>query len=143
MPQTPDAIKTNLAALDRMYESWRRKDLAGLLACFTEDCEYEDMAIAETWRGHEGIRKFYDQVFAGMPDFHVIFTRRFATEHDGAGEWTITGTVQPGMAGLTTSRAVRFTGLSTYAFVAGRIRQVRDCWDFRALERQLQPPGAS
>jgi steroid delta-isomerase-like uncharacterized protein len=139
----PEAIATNLAALDRMYESWRRKDLAGLLSCFTEDCEYEDMAIAETWRGHEGIRKFYDQVFAGMPDFHVIFTRRFATAHDGAGEWTITGTVQPGMAGLTNSRAVRFTGLSTYAFVAGRIRQVRDCWDFRSLERQLQPPGAS
>jgi steroid delta-isomerase-like uncharacterized protein len=138
MSHTPDAIRTNLAALDRMYESWRRKDLDGLLSCFTEDCEYEDMTIAETFHGHDGIRRFFDQVYAGMPDFHVVFTRRFATEQDGAGEWTITGTVQPGMAGLTTTRAVRFTGLSTYAFTAGRIRQARDCWDFRVLERQLQ-----
>jgi steroid delta-isomerase-like uncharacterized protein len=138
MSTTPDTIPTNLAVLDRMYESWRRKDLDGLLSCFTKDCEYEDMTIAETFRGHDGIRKFFDQVYAGMPDFHVVFTRRFATEQDGAGEWTITGTVQPGMAGLTTSRAVRFTGLSTYAFTGGRIRHVRDCWDFRVLERQLQ-----
>jgi steroid delta-isomerase-like uncharacterized protein len=138
MSTTPASPETNLAALDRMYESWRRKDLEGLLSCFTEDCEYEDMTIAETFRGHEGIRRFYEQVFAAMPDFHVVFTRRFAAARDGAGEWTITATLQPGMAGLTTPRAVRFTGLSTYAFAAGRIRQARDCWDFRALERQLQ-----
>jgi len=138
MANTSDTTRTTLAALDRMYESWRRKDLDGLLSCFTEDCEYEDMTIAETFRGHEGIRKFYDQVFTAMPDFHVVFTRRFATPEDGAGEWTITATLQPGMAGLTTLRSVRFTGLSTYAFAGGRIRQARDCWDFRVLERQLQ-----
>jgi steroid delta-isomerase-like uncharacterized protein len=141
MSDADRAATANVAALDRMYECWRTKDLDGLLSCFTEDCEYEDMALAETWRGHDGIRRFFDQVFAGMPDFVVVYTRRFATAQDGAGEWTITGTVQPGMAGLTTPRAVRFTGVSTYAFRGGRITQVRDCWDFRVLERQLTAPG--
>lgn len=141
MAQESDAAAHNVAVLDRMYESWRRKDLAGLLSCFAENCEYEDMALAETWRGHDGIRGFFAQVYAGMPDFNVIFTRRFATMHDGAGEWTITGTMQPGTAGLTAPRAVKFTGLSTYAFSEGRLTRVRDCWDFRVLERQLTAQG--
>jgi steroid delta-isomerase-like uncharacterized protein len=139
MSNPADLSKTNVAALDRMYESWRRKDLEGLLSCFTGDCEYEDMTIAETFHGLDGIRAFYARVFEAMPDFHVIFTRRFASAEDGAGEWTITATLQPPMAGLTAPRKVQFSGLSTYAFAGGRIRQARDCWDFRVLERQLQP----
>lgn len=133
----------NAAILDRMYACWRAVDLRGLLECMAPDCVYEDMAMRESWRGHVEIEQFAQRVWSGLAGFDVRFSRRFATDTDGAGAWTIRGRATGTIAGFTVADApVKFSGLSLYGFRDGRITSVVDCWDFDELRRELERAAA-
>ncbi len=70
--------------LDSLYAAWRAKDVNGILACLTDDCVYEDLAMRVVNRGHEAVAKFVHEVYETMPDFHVEHSLRFATETTAA-----------------------------------------------------------
>lgn len=65
----------------QVREEWKRhsiaedkRDLAGLLSTLTEDCVYELVPSGETWRGHEGARRFYTQLLTAFPDIRFELT---------------------------------------------------------------------
>ncbi len=133
----------NESVLDKLVEAWSAHDIPGLLTLFTEDCVYEDMAMGVVNRGKQELQHFAEEVFKTMPNFHLQFPRRFATEQAGASEWIITATWNGLFEGVDcTGRTIRFTGLSMYTFRDGKLLSNRDCWDYTSMIRQFGVLGA-
>ena len=45
-----------------------RRDIDGLIATLTPECEYELVGTGLRWKGHDGARAFYMELFAAFPD---------------------------------------------------------------------------
>jgi steroid delta-isomerase-like uncharacterized protein len=57
-----EAVKAHMAAEDR-------QDLNATLATFTEDCWYSVPGLGIELRGKDQIRRWYEELFAAIPDF--------------------------------------------------------------------------
>ena len=126
--------ESNEKLLDLNYEAWRAHDVNKIVSYFAEDASYEDMAMGVTFHGKEEIASFASEVFSQMPDFHVEYAKRFATERFGAGQWIITATFDGEFEGIDcTGKRIEFTGLSYYSFESGKIATAQDCWDYTAM----------
>ena len=134
----------NEMLLDELADAWCAHDIPALLALFTDDCLYEDMAMGVVNRGKEDLRRFAEEVFKTMPDFQVKFPIRFTTPQRGASEWVITATWNGAFEGADcTGQGVEFKGLSMYTFRDGKIASNRDCWDYTVMMRQFGVLSAS
>lgn len=128
----------NEKLMDDMYAAWRAHDVEGVAGHFTDDCVYEDMAMGVVNRGKDALRHFVREVYKTMPDFKVVYERRFATETEGAGQWVITATWNGPFEGVDrTGSKIRFTGLSLYQFRDGRISYAKDCWDYTVMMKEF------
>jgi steroid delta-isomerase-like uncharacterized protein len=63
------------AELRRIKRLWvrhsiaeERRDIDGLVATLTPDCVYEIVVTGQRWEGHDGARRFYEELFAAFPD---------------------------------------------------------------------------
>lgn len=65
MPATGalEIVQQHMAAEDR-------QDLDAAVACFTEHCYYEVPGLGVELSGRAEIRRWYEQLFAAVPDFH-------------------------------------------------------------------------
>ena len=45
-----------------------RRDIDGLIATLSPDCVYEIVPTGQRWDGHEGARRFYEELFGAFPD---------------------------------------------------------------------------
>ncbi|MGH8934950.1 MAG: ester cyclase [Acidimicrobiia bacterium] len=61
--------------LAEIRQLWKRhsiaeenRDLEGLLSTLTDDCVYELVGSRTRWEGHEGARRFYEELLAAFPD---------------------------------------------------------------------------
>jgi predicted ester cyclase len=45
-----------------------RRDIDGLLATLAPNCAYEIVPTGQRWKGLEGVRGFYTELFAAFPD---------------------------------------------------------------------------
>jgi hypothetical protein len=45
-----------------------RRDIDGLVATLADECLYEIVPTGQVWRGREGARRFYAELFAAFPD---------------------------------------------------------------------------
>ena len=134
----------NEKVLDQLVEAWCSHDIPSLINLFTDDCLYEDMALGVVNRGKAELQHLAQDVFKTMPDFHLKFPRRFATQDSGASEWVISATWAGPFEDVDCSgRKIVFTGLSMYIFRDGKLASNRDCWDYTSLMRQFGVLGAS
>jgi ketosteroid isomerase-like protein len=92
----------------RLDDAINAHDLAGILACYSEDAVYVGpTGVAE---GHDQIGWLYEQLFKAFPDFHT--TAWFEIEdcnNPTVTEWTYTGT-HTGPILLPDGREVKGTG---------------------------------
>jgi ketosteroid isomerase-like protein len=59
--------------LDRLYDAINRRDLDAILELCTEDSAWdlsEVMPDQTLYRGHEGIRRYFDEIWSIAEDFH-------------------------------------------------------------------------
>lgn len=128
----------NETLIDALQFAWNAHDIDRLLTLFTDDCHYEDMAMGAVSRGHAELRHFAEEVLRTMPDFHLEFPKRFATDDHGASHWVITATWNgPFEERDATGRRIRFSGLSMYSFRNGKFASNVDCWDFTVMMKQF------
>jgi len=124
------------AIFDALENAWSSKDIDALVALFTPDCIYEDMALNARHEGHAGIRDFAEAVFATMPDFTLTFPVRLVTPERGSSHWVISAHWNGPFEGIDrTGHPILFTGLSSYRFRDGRILHNIDCWDYTVMIR--------
>jgi steroid delta-isomerase-like uncharacterized protein len=68
-----DVVKAHMEAEDR-------QDLDATLATFTEDCYYRVMGLGIELRGKAEIRRWYEDLFAAIPDFRNSEERYWEAE---------------------------------------------------------------
>lgn len=117
---------------------WTEHDVDGLMALFTDDGYYEDMALRHPCDSPAKLRDFFEQTFICFPDFVVTLHYAIANDDHGAAEWTMAGTHLADFPGLpTTGKAFSIPGSSIMHFEGDRIRHNRDYWSMTTLKEQL------
>ena len=95
----------------------RAHDLDALVDTFTSQSAWEDVASAETYHGHAGVRQFYGDLFAGFPDFGLEVTRKHVCEESIVLEVVATGTHSAAWKGIpATGKTVRFPLCAIFTF---------------------------
>ena len=51
-----------------------RRDIDGLIATLAPECVYEIVGTGLRWKGHDGARAFYTELFAAFPDNRFALT---------------------------------------------------------------------
>lgn len=124
--------------LEAWAMAWSSHDTEKLLSLFTDDCIYEDVTFGVINRGKEELRAFADGVFAGIPDFKVDLTMRFAAGTWAAMEWVMSGTHKGDFPGMpATGKRFSIRGVTILEFQAGKIRRNSDYWDAASVMRQV------
>jgi predicted ester cyclase len=80
-----------------------RRDIDGLIATLAEDCVYEMVPTAHHWEGHDGARRFYEELFAAFPDDAFALSEIVVGPQGVFEVATLTGTNQGPWAGVAPS----------------------------------------
>ena len=80
MTMTPERDEARQKIVDEHIRLEGKHDLEALVQTFGADPEWHNQAATEILRGHEAIRGFYSDLFAGFPDFWLDIRDRHRTE---------------------------------------------------------------
>ena len=127
---------------ERLIVDWARlmsaHDLDGLLALFTDDAIYEDVALGSVNRGKTSIHTFAAHFLQVFPDVTVELSSRFVTPTHGGAEWVIRGTQSGDLPNIPArGKRMELHGASIMEFAEGKIRRVSDYWDRTLFVEQL------
>ena len=105
------------------------RDVDGLVAIHTKDCEVGNVSVSETFRGHEELREFWTEYRKTFDEMKSTFRNVFATEEGVALEWTTEGT--------SNGEAVSYEGVSILEVEGGKVRRFMAYFDTRDLTPQI------
>jgi ketosteroid isomerase-like protein len=105
------------------------RDVNGLVAIHTKDCEVGNVSVAETFSGYEGLREFWTEYRKTFDEMKSTFRNVFATEEGVALEWTTEGT--------SNGEAVSYEGVSILEVEGGKVRRFMAYFDTRGLTPQI------
>jgi ketosteroid isomerase-like protein len=110
-------------ALRRLEEE---RDVEALVEIHTDDCEVGNVAVPETFEGHDGLREFWTQYRKTFGEMKSVFRNVFADEEGHAAlEWTTEGT--------SGEDSVSYDGVSVLEIEGDRVRRFMAYFDPRRL----------
>ena len=122
--------------LHAYYAAWSAGDPEAVLAFFTEDATFEDLAFEARFVGHEQIRSFVDLTYGGIPDFRIDPDQIVAGAGGAAASWTMSGTHAGDMPGFpATGRPFAVRAASVVTFADDRIARMTDFWNPLSFRR--------
>ena len=113
-------------ALRKLEEN---REVEALVEIHTEDCEVGNVAVSETFRGHDGLREFWTSYRSTFGEMRSEFRNVFVTEEGAALEWTTEGT--------SNGDSVSYAGVSILEVEDGKVRRFMAYFDPRALTPQV------
>jgi steroid delta-isomerase-like uncharacterized protein len=118
---------------DNFVEALRKleedRDVETLVGIHAEDCEVGNVAVSETFRGHDGLREFWTEYRKTFDEMKSTFRNVFATEEGAALEWTTEGT--------SNGDSISYDGVSILEIEDGKVRRFMAYFDPRALTPQI------
>lgn len=94
-----------------------RHDLAGIMATFGDEANYQDAPWGEQHHGRDAVEQYYRDLLTALPDLHIDVLDRVVTEDAVVLEVLISGTQAGPWRGLpATGRPVRFPLCAIYRF---------------------------
>ena len=105
------------------------RDVGALVEIHTEDCEVGNVAVSNTFRGHDGLREFWTEYRKTFGETKSSFRNVFATEKGAALEWTTEGT--------SDGDRVSYDGVSILEIEGGKVRRFMADFDTRDLTPQV------
>ena len=128
----------NRQVVEQHIKAWSNGDIDGIVACFTEDCVFEDMALQTRFEGHDAVREFAVAVFGAIPDFQWTPTRVFG---DGASmciESHFSGTQTGDFPGIpATNKYASARAASVFELQGNKFKRCSDYWDMAAVLKQI------
>jgi hypothetical protein len=115
-----------IEALRKLEEN---EDVEALVEIHTEDCEVGNVAVSETFRGHDGLRELWTSYRSTFGEMRSEFRNVFATEEGAALEWTTGGT--------SNGDSVSYEGVSILELEGGKVRRFMAYFDARDLIPQV------
>jgi steroid delta-isomerase-like uncharacterized protein len=85
-------LAARIAIVDRHIRLENEHDLEGVLATFGDHARYDDEPWGEHYEGRDGVRSFYQQLMAALPDLVIDVQRRHVTDDAILVEVMIRGT---------------------------------------------------
>ncbi len=130
MGQTTEQLLTGY------YAAWQPDNADSILANFTEDAMFEDLAFEASFSGHAQIRSFIELTYSGIPDFKVEPTSIVAGVDCAAAQWTMSGTHAGDLPGLpATGKVFSVRASSVIALRDQLIRSIHDYWNPETFKR--------
>ena len=114
-------------------------DVDQVLALYTDDALWEEVAIGLAASGQDEIRAHLDRLYTAVPDFTVDVTNGFVAGDQAVVEWEISGTYRSDFPGLPPAAGQHFSlrGASVFELADGKIRRYTEYWDAYAFLVQL------
>src|SRR5262249_34985880 len=114
-------------------------DLAGIMATFGHDAEYEDTPWGEHHLGRDAVEQYYRDILTALPDLRIDVQDRIVTDDAVVLEVSISGTQTGTWRGLpATGRPGRFPLCGIYRFTAdGMLASERIYYDRAGVLRQV------
>jgi len=103
--------------VERFAEAFNRRDVEGLLACFTEDATYGDLFYGPH-AGHAALRGMFERMFREGRDYRWQMNSVVMDAHRAAAEWTFSYTATAAVP-RSEGRHVRFSGMSVFDLDGG------------------------
>jgi steroid delta-isomerase-like uncharacterized protein len=127
-------ISLSQEVAERFAEALRRleedRDVEALVAIHTEDCDVGNVAVSETFSGHEGLREFWTGYRKTFGEMKSEFRNIFADDAGRAAlEWTTQGT--------SNGNTVSYDGVSILEIEGDKVSRFRAYFDPRRLTEQL------
>jgi steroid delta-isomerase-like uncharacterized protein len=115
---TIEAVRADrLQQVDRHVELENLHDLDAVMETFGAQPSYDDEPWDEHFRGHDGVRAYYEQLMRAVPDLHIEPQHRHAADDVVVLECTITGTHEGSWHGLpATGRRITLPLCGIYTF---------------------------
>jgi steroid delta-isomerase-like uncharacterized protein len=136
----PTRLKARLAIVEEHVNCENRHDLAALMATFGAEARYDD----EPWQDHrlglEGVRSYYTELLASLPDLAIDIRDRHIASDAIVLEVTIRGTHLGVWRGAmpATGRRVEFALCGVFTFDAhNKLAGERIYYDRGTVMRQL------
>jgi len=121
--------------VERFAEAFNRRDVDGLLACFTGDAIYHDLFYGPH-AGQAALRGMFERMFREGRDYRWQMDAIVMDAHRAAAEWTFSYTATAAVP-RSEGRRVRFSGMSIFDVEGGRIRAYREYADTGVALLQL------
>jgi steroid delta-isomerase-like uncharacterized protein len=103
--------------VERFAEAFNRRDVDGLLACFTEDATYRDLFYGPH-AGQVALRGMFERMFREGRDYHWQMDTIVMDVRRAAAEWTFSYTATAAVP-RSEGRHVRFSGMSVFDLAGG------------------------
>ena len=130
--RTAAATGSTIAA--KWIAAWNSHDPDKMLAVFTDDVFYEDVAYGEVSHNHAELRKFAADEFDAVPDLELKLVRASINNGHGTIEWSFSGT-DKGI--YKTGKRFTVRGVSVIDVHNGKIARSLDFYDSGTIMRQL------
>ena len=141
LPASPPGDQAALERLlDEWAAAWSSKEVAKLMALFTDDAVYEDVTFGAVNKGSDELRKFATGTFDAFADLTFELKARFVSTDGrrGALEWLWRGRQTKDLPGLpATGKPFEVRGASVVEFRDGKISRNADYWDLTTYLRQV------
>jgi steroid delta-isomerase-like uncharacterized protein len=134
-----DKRLARIAIVEQHVRLENAHDLEGVLHTFGDTARYDDEAWGEHYKGANGVRLFYEQLMAALPDLEIEVQRRHVTDDAVLLEVMIRGTHLGPWRGLpATGRRVEVPLCGVYTFDSDdRLAGEKIYYDRGTVLRQL------
>jgi steroid delta-isomerase-like uncharacterized protein len=136
----PSDRKSARVALVRQHVQLENEHhLEGVLSTFGEKAQYQDEAWGDVYSGLDGVRSYYQQLIAALPDLEIRVQQQHVTDDNVLLEVLICGTHLGPWRGLpATGRQVEIPLCGVYTFdESDRLAGERIYYDRATVLRQL------
>lgn len=134
-----DRKSARIALVQQHVRLENEHHLEGVLSTFGENAHYQDEAWGDSYSGHDGVRLYYEQLMAALPDLEIKVQRQHVTDDNVLLEVLICGTHLGPWRGLpATGRRVEVPLCAVYTFDDGdRLAAEKIYYDRATVLRQL------
>lgn len=115
--------------------AFNRRDIDGLLACFTADASYADNFYG-SHAGAAGLRAMFERMFREGREYVWTMERVVETDEAAAAEWSFRYVVTDAVP-RSAGRRLHFRGMSFFELRQGRITAYRETFDTGVALLQL------
>lgn len=136
-----DKETDNIQTFNEWIDAFKRRDISDMVMLVTDDVKINSIMF-KTYKGKEGARKYWQELFNASPNIKVDVstitanTDRVIAEIDVSGNLTGKVAGSPGLG-----KKFNFRGAFAYECHEKKIREIRMYYDSSVLKRQLNTEG--
>ena len=116
-----------MTIVERFSEAFNRRDVEGIVACFTEDATYGDLFYGE-WVGHDELRKLFGRMMEEATEVQWTLDRVVSSPALEMTEWTFRLVVSDAVP-RSAGRIVSLRGVSVFELRDGLCSAYREYFD--------------